>query len=197
MASNASPSASASAPTADTGGSAIECHGLDAPVSAGKCKTPGVYYQTSMTSPTTLQVRMKFPFAIEDWARGNSAVTEGPKLQRYDQQAAERKRIDDLIHDQMEVVGADCFRVIDIVHRAYTTGYPLAASEWNEEVGGRPFTVTDWNELTFGEQRTYAERSAVLSSDPPPPGASPAERSDRTREDHPNPKHTSTKADGV
>jgi hypothetical protein len=117
------------------------------------CKTPGVRYGISMASPNTLVVTLRFPFGIGPWATGESAVTDGPKVDRYEQAFAERKRIDDLVHDQMETVGEDCFRVIE----ALTPGFSIAASEWNAEVAGRPFTMKDWVALTFGEQRAYAE----------------------------------------
>lgn len=76
------------------------------------CLTPETRYQFGLSGPSTLQVRLVFPFRIGDWVMGNSAVTEGPKLQRYDQAYGERARIEDLIRAQMEPVGADCYRVM-------------------------------------------------------------------------------------
>jgi hypothetical protein len=85
--------------------------------------TPGTYYRTSLETDHTFTVRLRFPFKITDWAMGYSAVTEGSKLQRYEQMYAERKRIEDLIHDQMEVVGADGYRVMSAIAEA--AGRPL------------------------------------------------------------------------
>lgn len=87
-----------------------------------ECLTPETYYSTSQESPRTLVVRLRFPFDIDDWAGGNSAIADTPKgvdplsdadrLRRYEERAVEQKRIVDLIHDQMEAVGADCYRVL-------------------------------------------------------------------------------------
>lgn len=54
---------------------------------------------------------------MEDWVGGNSAITatgnsNKQKLLAYERMYAERQRITDLIHDAMEPVGADCYRVM-------------------------------------------------------------------------------------
>lgn len=85
------------------------------------CLTPETYYEYGLDGPYTLRVCLRFPFNIEHWGKGTSAVTEGPKLQRYDQRAEERDRISDLIHDRMEVVGADAYRVMRGIDRLLGT----------------------------------------------------------------------------
>src|SRR4029077_6857195 len=85
------------------------------------------YYEVSQESARTLVVRLRFPFEIDDWAGGNSAIDETPegvdpmsdadRLRRYEQRDVERKRIHDLVHDQMEAVCADAYRVLREVDR--------------------------------------------------------------------------------
>lgn len=95
-----------------------------------ECLTPECHYSFGyddsgpfgMNGPRKLIVEITFPFEIADWASGNAAITDAPagmtpgsdadRLRMYGERAAERKRLSDLIHDQMEVVGADCFRVL-------------------------------------------------------------------------------------
>lgn len=71
-----------------------------------------VLYSIGLDTDRKLRVAMRFPFDINDWALGNSAVTEGPKLQRYDQMYGERERVTGLIRLQLQPVKEDCFRVM-------------------------------------------------------------------------------------
>jgi hypothetical protein len=64
--------------------------------------TPGAVYRFGLDAPNKLFVGVNFPFSIEDWLTGRSAVTEGPKLQRYEQMFTERKRVEDLLRDALE-----------------------------------------------------------------------------------------------
>lgn len=83
-----------------------------------ECQTPSTFYQHGVVRKHILQVRLVFPFRMEDWVEGSSAITpyeddNGPaRLQAYEQMYAERRRITDMIHDAMEPVGADCYRVM-------------------------------------------------------------------------------------
>ena len=99
------------------------------------CLTPGTYYETGAGSNridgalNILTVRLVFPFDASFWLRGEAGLREptkdqlsselceddARKLYLYDQRAAERKRITDLIHDAMEPVGADCYRMMRAV----------------------------------------------------------------------------------
>ena len=54
---------------------------------------------------------------MRDWVDGNSAITatgdsDKQRLLAYEQRNSERIRITGLIHDAMEPVGADCYRVM-------------------------------------------------------------------------------------
>ncbi len=84
-----------------------------------QCLTPETYYSFGMADPKTLVVHVRFPFSIEYWARGTAGIvpedgypSDSEKLRCYKLQAEARVKLGDLIHDQMEVVGADAYRVM-------------------------------------------------------------------------------------
>lgn len=95
------------------------------------CQTPGTIYQTSMGAPNVLRVQLVFPFKIDLWAQGSSAITVSERqlntakgrIKAYDQKYAERDRIDQLVHDAMEPVGADCYRVMRELDAAFGTDH--------------------------------------------------------------------------
>lgn len=148
-------------------GSSSLCSPEPVPVSAHpgndpsrKCLTPEAHYSFGsrdsgmfgMDGRRVLVVELRFPFEITDWVEGNAAIADTPegvdplgdadKLRRYDERAAERKRISDLVHDQMEAVGADCYRVL--LERDARIGedrvdYGVRHARWRRtREGGRP-----------------------------------------------------------
>lgn len=68
------------------------------------CQTPGVVYGVALRTPNVISITLRFPFSVEDKVSGRSAVTEGSRLERYDQMFWERQRFDDAIHDALEPV---------------------------------------------------------------------------------------------
>lgn len=84
---------------------------------AKECLTPNTFYQHGILRKHILQVRLVFPFQMFYWVDGSSAITatggaDADKLAAYEQRNTERQRITDLIHNAMEPVGADCYRVM-------------------------------------------------------------------------------------
>lgn len=135
--------------TTDTETSAPREDGFDPP---RKCRTPEAQYEIGQGGARHLLVRVRFPFDIEDWAQGSSAIQDTPegvdptsdadRLRRYEERAAERQRLSDLIHDQMEAVAADCYRVL--LERDARIGedrvdYGVRHARWRRtREGGRP-----------------------------------------------------------
>lgn len=79
--------------------------------------TPNMRHEHGRVMKHILQIRLIFPFQMEYWVNGTSAITatgssNKQKLLAYEQMYAERKRITDLIHDVTEPIGADCYRVM-------------------------------------------------------------------------------------
>lgn len=99
---------------------------------ASICQTPGTIFSHGWRSGridgrgNILHMELTFPFDAQHWLDGTSQLREptksqlarglseeeGRRLFLYDRQAQEKKRIGDLIHDQLETVGADCYRVM-------------------------------------------------------------------------------------
>lgn len=93
-------------------------------VAARECKTPGCYYRVGLTNSHTACFEVKFPFSVETYLSGNIGVKPGPKLQRYEQRAAERERFAKLIHDALEPIMAEVFetmkpggKIVEIIAR--------------------------------------------------------------------------------
>lgn len=121
-----------------------------------ECLTPETYYQTSQEGTHTLVVKLRFPFDISDWAGGNARIlfpADGSKrksgaerLRLYDERAERGNRISDLVHDQMEAVGADCYKFLR--ERDQATGqdrveYGIRHYRWvRTKEGDRPWPST-------------------------------------------------------
>lgn len=74
-----------------------------------------VVFSIIIDTPSLIRVKMRFPMDVLDWVDGTSAVTDGPMLQRYEQRAAERKRVQALIETALAPVVEDAYRVMENV----------------------------------------------------------------------------------
>jgi hypothetical protein len=106
-----------------------------------ECLTPETYYEVSQGGPRTLVVRLRFPFDIDIWADGRAPLKEGmSKLALYEARDAERKRISDLVHNQMEAVGADAYRVLREIDERLGTDrvdYGVRHARWRRTREGK------------------------------------------------------------